>query len=420
MTITQFHHALLQGRGCCVLAAKEDPEKYREEVLWACGNLVSFDTQCEGSRSWFIHGLVSCYPDPDPFIRAAARALKDCPSDGGWRIFCLAELLERFMQDGSELAWKTLLLKYRQLYHSLLRIGPPETPYWPERDDFSKLAVICSWNRDTFLGVARDIGRLFLETDWFDGFDFDWLYCVKGERYQKALCREAEKDKYLAAFVRVCGDALAKLNQQRAQRRKRLPRRDADPEEVARAVERYLSAANPEDRADALEAFRFHPYPADPWPLILDTASECERLSRTAWIMLEKIRHQAVRSFALKRLGTDEEAFGLFVTNYQPGDGALLERYIRAIPVDFEETTGWHDAQFDVLRMHKAGNLPPRSLLTYIFDTNYCSICRARTLAQMGRRRMVTEELLTECLYDSNDEIRAYARRALNRQKRRN
>jgi hypothetical protein len=37
----------------------------------------------------------------------------------------------------------------------------------------------------------------------------------------------------------------------------------------------------------------------------------------------------------------------------------------------------------------------------------------------MGRRRMLTQELLEECLYDSNDDIRTYARRALNRRKRR-
>ena len=44
MTITEFHNALLQGRGKCVQAVREDPGKYRDEVLWACRELTSFDT----------------------------------------------------------------------------------------------------------------------------------------------------------------------------------------------------------------------------------------------------------------------------------------------------------------------------------------------------------------------------------------
>ena len=38
MTIKEFHNALLQGRGECVQAVREDPEKYRDEVLWPAGS----------------------------------------------------------------------------------------------------------------------------------------------------------------------------------------------------------------------------------------------------------------------------------------------------------------------------------------------------------------------------------------------
>ncbi len=59
----------------------------------------------------------------------------------------------------------------------------------------------------------------------------------------------------------------------------------------------------------------------------------------------------------------------------------------------------------------------PGSALRFIFDTTYCSECRADALRQMGRRRMLTPELLEECQYDANDHIRTYARRCLNRRK---
>ena len=111
MTITEFHNALLQGRGKCVQAVREDPEKYRDEVLWACRELVSFDTQSEGSKSWFIHEMVHCYPARTPIVTAACEALIACPSDGSWHSHCLAELVERFFQDGHQEAWKALMKK---------------------------------------------------------------------------------------------------------------------------------------------------------------------------------------------------------------------------------------------------------------------------------------------------------------------
>ena len=58
MTTEQFHNALLQGRGSCYSAVRSDPEAYRQEVLWACRELVAFDTQCEGSRAWMVYELV--------------------------------------------------------------------------------------------------------------------------------------------------------------------------------------------------------------------------------------------------------------------------------------------------------------------------------------------------------------------------
>ena len=93
--------------------------------------------------------------------------------------------------------------------------------------------------------------------------------------------------------------------------------------------------------------------------------------------------------------------------------------YLKNKAIDFEETTGWHGDQLSVLLMDKRKPLAPISALQFIFEHNYCSECRSDALRQLGKRRKLTPELLEECLYDSNDEIRIYARRALNRRKRR-
>lgn len=428
MTTQQFHTALLQGRGTCYLAARSDPEKYRSEVLWACRELVSFDTQCEGSRAWLIYTLVSLYPDRTPFVRAACDALIDCPSDSSWHVASLAKLVELFFQDGDQTAWKAMMKKYRQLYHELRHVGPPEEDcYWAARDDYERLAVTLGWNREYCLDIARDMGRLSLETEWLRDYDFYWFYDTKVRRYLRALTRAAETEPLLAEFLRVHESAWQEFEAQLAQRRgkrRRLPNNCQDAERISAALESYLSAATPEEKADALDAFFWTPYPADPAPVIRDAQSSHALLRHRAWNALRRTRHPAVRVFAIEHLydppmdeDDDPDAFGAFCANYERRDEAMMLAYLRAQTIDFEETTGWHGDQLSVLTMDKQKPLAPKAALQYIFDTTYCSECRADALRQMGRRRMLTPELLEECLYDSNDDIRAYARRALNRRK---
>lgn len=415
MTIEQFHNALLQGRGKCVLAVQADPEKYREEVKWACRELVAFDTQCEGSRAWLVYSLVRLYPDRTPFVKAACDALIDCPSDGSWHVSSLAELVELFFQDGDQSAWKALMTKYRQLYHQMLRVGPPQDScYWAQRDDYERLAVILGWNRDYCLDIARDMGRLSLETEWLKDYDFDWFYDTKARRYLRSLTKAAETDPLLTEFHRVHETAYQKFQAQLAQRRsKRLPYNCRDEEPIHAAVEKYLSAITPEEKCEALDAFHWTPYPTDPAPIIADSQSDHERLRIAAWNVLEDIRHPVVREYALQHLETPE-GFAVFCANYNAADEKPLLDRLRSVPVDFEETTSWHGDQMAVRKMKK----PPKEALQYIFDTTYCSWCRWNTLTEMGKRRMLTPELLEECQYDSNDNIRAYARRCLNRRKR--
>jgi len=418
MTTEQFHTALLQGRGTCYLAVRSDPEKYREEVLWACRELLAFDTQCEGSRAWLIYPLVCLYPDRTPFVRAACRALIDCPSDGSWRVSSLAELVELFFRDGDQDCWKALMKKYRQLYHQMRHVGPPtDRVYWAERDDYERLCVILGWNREYCLDIARDIGQLSLETEWLKEYEFDW-FCHRADRYMRSLTRAAEKDPLLAEFLRVHRKAQEEYQAQWAKRRSpRLPWQCRDEDRINAAVERYLSAVTPEEKADALDAFFWNPYPADPAPVIRDAQSDHELLRHRAWTALTNTRHRLVREFAISRLQTDEDAFAALCTNYEKQDEALLLSHLKNQRIDFECTTNWHGDQLSVLRMDRQKPLAPRSALEFIFHSTYCSECRADALRQLGKRRMLTPALLEECRYDANDKIRAYARRALNRRK---
>lgn len=48
-----------------------------------------------------------------------------------------------------------------------------------------------------------------------------------------------------------------------------------------------------------------------------------------------------------------------------------------------------------------------------MYRNTLCSFCRKYVVWEIGRRRMLTRELLEEMKYDCNGEIRAYAGRKL-------
>ena len=51
-----------------------------------------------------------------------------------------------------------------------------------------------------------------------------------------------------------------------------------------------------------------------------------------------------------------------------------------------------------------------RLQLEYMYENTLCSCCRESIVKEMGSRYMLTDRILEECLYDSNEEIREYVR----------
>ena len=84
MTKKEFKEAMLRGLGRCVIAVRQEPEKYRDLVLWACKRNYAYDAQSEGTRSWYTYTMADAYPDKETFLNAAADALKKYrPTMGG-------------------------------------------------------------------------------------------------------------------------------------------------------------------------------------------------------------------------------------------------------------------------------------------------------------------------------------------------
>ena len=427
MTKKQFKAAMLRGQGRCVWAVQTEPEKYRDLVLWACGQKISFDTQCEGTRAWYAFQMAKCYEDFTLFVSAAIAGLKKSRSNGGWEIAYFSELLQSFAQAGDSSAKEALWDKYQQLYDSLMARKRPKYGLFHERDDFEGLCITLATDKQSFLRMANDIGNLYRQRPFYSEWGFEQLYELKGKYYASSLTKLAKQSENLAAYLQAQHDWEKECEEQRSKHRDVQKKgislslclaKTADRETVLHYAELYRSQTDKRERAEALKAFGSCVYPEDPAPILADTLSDCKELEGAAWQALAQIRHPVVREFALENLERNKEAaIAVMIKNYQPDDTKMLEEIVKSIPVDRAEIFGWHWIHMDVLNMEEDGQKAPASVLKHIYETTYCSNCRKEALGQLGKRRLLTDEILQECLLDSSEEIRSYANRCLSRRK---
>ena len=105
----------------------------------------------------------------------------------------------------------------------------------------------------------------------------------------------------------------------------------------------------------------------------------------------------------------------LFLEIPLPQTRSDLEKLLTELETDRENESSWHGFHMDIFELFKRKSAPRylKSALPIIYSTTLCSNCRAIALCEMGKRRMLTPEILNECLYDSNSDIVKFAKRRL-------
>ena len=429
MTKKDFTYAMRRGLGRCVTAVRRDPEKYRDIVLRACKKNIAYDAQVEGTRCWYVYTMVNAYPDPETFITAAVDALKKYRPRNDWDLLHLSELLMFFAMDGYHTAKTALDEKYAEVLEAMFARKNRPDGVFHELADLEQLGLVLAVDPKSFCRIAADFGRLYQEKSYMLGGEFAWFFSSKGDQYKKTMERAAQKNESIAFFMQRERADISVKKEKWTDARENYPadltgirlsrwlERKADRDTIEQYARAYREQTQPELRAKALTAFAICPYPGDPGVVLEDIRSDCEVLRNAAWRALENIRDPAVRTFALENVCNGihtPENFALLVTNCVPEDGALLESLLRE-QIAAKNWDGIHAAGMDIKRaFYKDSGIPhPKHLLPLLYEYTPCSFCRESAIRDMARHRMLTAEILNECLYDSSYDIRSYAAKRL-------
>ena len=346
-----------RGLGRCIMTCKDDPEKYRREVLSACKGMLAYDPQCEGTRAYQVYSLIGCFENKGPFIDTAADAFIRCNADDSWKISYLAELLILFEKEGSRGAGTALAKKYDLMYEALRQRKRISTPCFHLRDSFD---FLCSTlvNNDGFLTrAAADMGALMQTSPLIDEKDFDNFYLAVKNNDRLDFLNEASKDSADIKFF-LC-----------AKERSKEMRTDTKTDKSSDEYKEIWVARQELGKA------------------------------QLALVQAHKRLREAERML--------DPTMRFIIRDYREEDAERLESIVKSLKV---ETNGeWHTIYTEILNIPNRGLSLPCSVLMHIYEHSLCSHCRENALRIMANQSILTDDILMECLYDARREIRVFA-----------
>lgn len=148
----------------------------------------------------------------------------------------------------------------------------------------------------------------------------------------------------------------------------------------------------------------------------LELVSEREKLRL---IELDRRKNDPTLAEAARKRLEDYKNRALFQDIPLPQSEEELIKTLETLDIDKDNESGWHSFHFDIFDALERGDYPEylKSALPMIYKTTRCSNCRFRSLRLMAKFKMLSREIIEECLYDSNDDIRTFAKRRINKAK---
>lgn len=454
MTKTRFKKALRRGLGSALITLKqhENPEEFKDIVLWCCLHVTSYDAQSEGNRSKYLYHVIDTFEDKAYFEDAIfERFLKDGIET--WLFEQLCGLVYQFASNGSVKARNALYQKYETLFHMLAETRHRIT-VGQERECFEWLCIrlIKMDGFDTFKQIIRDISGYYDSVEEPDRMFMEWFYSQAKElfgnervddyldtqakvskgvdallkkelRYRPPHAKhEKPKEPTLQELMDGCKEMIGFLEKgsQFIPIKSRMYARNlakcASMEELVVLANAAVEEKNEAMKVELLWIFRFVAFPLNKDYVIEWSKSKNENLRSIAFEMLNFLPCPQARNYAIKLLSNDAEvadAIALLCHNYQSQDEGLLFKSVKKLSVTYGRGD-WHYAYMAIEELFREQNVKSETkILDYIYRNTLCSYCRKKIVETMHKVGVLTKEIVQECLYDSYRKTPDFAKEIL-------
>lgn len=436
-----FKHFMLAGHGRAFELLKGNEEEFRDIVLYGCMNDISFDMQCEGSRSWFMYNLASQYENYEYFLAPSIEKFLSDEVNTDWHIIChLSDFINRFALDnGNDNARRAIDKKYDELYSLIMSMKfSLRARRVIESYEYLAMTIVQRGDFSQALRIFKDMGAYFIKRRRVQDDDLEWLFdwfftTTKnefGEQFiEQQLDENCQHSKEIARFRRVmiatkrtyespsfvfldtADEIIEKIDSSSVMRRDIVffsrKAYDSEKYKLAQAV---LAEKDLDKKEKLLSVFTFAQsvFPMNPQPIIEYAKSENTNLRDTALYALSYLRADCVHDFAVELLekSFSTDALEILIRNYQECDKEYIFRQLGKMTIDPDDTSGWHSVVRQILETDNEIFLPDE-FLTFIYENSLCSGCRENAVKKLLNRNLLTDKMISECLLDCNEDIRA-------------
>jgi len=443
MTKKQFRHDFLRGLGSALLELKQNknPQQYYEIVRYGCLHNTTYDMQSEGERGWYLHQAAMIVGSDTILNDILSRYSKENSDD--WLFNQLTSIIYHFAVNGNDIAYSALYDKYKFLLDKLSRIViSKHRPICNDRDLFN---WVCLWLTSldgwgAFTMIVNDMSEKLLsrETDFFFN---EWFYVNSQNKFGKKrvkryLQKQSEKSVHVYAFWQKAQEwdnhirpkqseltldkVIAKADDPGIRGISLRFAKNASSDDLCKL---YLAAMQEDEdkkRVGLLWGLR-RATSHMPEEIIFDLMdNDNQDIREIAFCLMENNPSPAIRKIAVTLLQEGKDtinALSLLSKNILPEDEQLFCDTIKAIPAKLsDDKDRLHDA-FIAARTgsEKLRGKPKTDLLFYVYKYTNCAYCREWIVRLMHKKKILTNAILQECLYDSNCDIRVFVERVMHR-----
>lgn len=443
MAEKDFSRKLRRGLGSAIIELKDNPyrTRYRDIVLRCCLRNIAYDTQLEGTKGYYLYTAIKTFDDPkiflDKIVEKFERRLY-------WRLSeQLYDILCCFSNDGNRIADEALEKKYSDLKKRLPLMRNYRLNLC-EREQLEGLMIRKLENGfKSFKQCINDIDEMIEKRGngdclWCDSFfasakvkfgkkrvnDFIDKMCEKSDAIktlintlkEEELSHKEYQENLLTETITV--DVLLQNAREAAKNenpRSKMPRfrhlfaKKASDAELIELAHTVLREDDETVKALLLMMFWRRPFPLGITPLIEYAQSKNELLSEIAIDKLESFKDKRVHDLAMQLLeekGHDSFALGLLKKNYRKTDDDIIRKLIKktsSIP---------HHVQRDIVDIythHRSINSHP--ILHHVYQNGNCTYCRYGIVRAMNHCKVLSDEIIEECLFDSYEDTRKLAKK---------
>ena len=441
MTKKQFKHDFLRGLGSALieLQSNENPKQFYDTVLYGCLHNTTYDMQCEGDRGWYLYQAAQFIGEKESIESAVIQKFFRIKEDH-WLFDQLTSILYNFAADGSEAARAALYQQYDILLNELSPRKRKNNGTYPRRDMFDRICVwltsLDGWSM--FKRIVRDISEILLPKDG-DCFFSEWFYGnSKGKFGQKRteayLHREAKTSKFIAAYLQkaqewdnyvyekrpdpTLEEVIAGVGGGRFRGRGLSMRfcRNANSDDLEKLFQIAMAEQDLTRRAELIWGFRRAPALIPEEAITEMLQSENKDIRDTAFYIMGSNPSPKTRELALSLIKSGEDVEnGLFLLskNPRPADDLVIYNIAKSFTVRHNERD-WHGVFMDVKdSIEVMRGKPKTDILEYLYRQTLCGTCREWIVRLMHKKKVLPIDILRECRFDSNSDIRKFAERVM-------